>query len=131
MTSLEFPVTKIRSEDNARCNQQQLMKLPSNLLTNLAMAAGLSAAATAAPAERPAKPEPIPGPPTVCAEAPESIAMREAFKRADVNKDGKLTLEEFSNAYMEIVASQQAKAPEPPRPPIRNIPDNCPGCGLG
>ena len=108
------------------------MKLSSNTLKNIAISAGIAAAAAgSASAEGIEAVKPIR---TICKAAPikpESRTIKDFFTAADVNTDGKLSAEEFNNAYRAIVVQEKAKAAKVKHPTPRVHIDNCPGCGLG
>lgn len=111
------------------------MKLPTNTLKNLTISAGIATAlAGSASAKDIEAPKPVR---TICKAAPiksESKTIKEIFSTADINKDGKLSAEEFNKAYLAIVVQEKAKAAKAAKikhPKTRVHIDNCPGCGLG
>lgn len=111
------------------------MKLTINTLKNLTISAGIATALTGSVS---AKDIEAPKPARAIFKAapikPEGKTIKAFFTTADVNKDGKLSAEEFNNAYRAIVALEKAKAAKAAKvkhPVPRVHIDNCPGCGLG
>jgi len=115
------------------------MKLSPTLLTQIALTAGITAtsatplsiagiAAAKAAGDggcvRPAIEKKV--------RMPKQKSAAELFVKADINKDGKLSKEEFDIAFKAIVAQEKAKQVRKPQPihPI-GPGDGCPGCGLG
>lgn len=108
------------------------MKLKTATLSLLAGAASLSAVGADEKTARKPAPKLVPKP--TC-ELPIQIDHKALFKIADANKDGTVTLEEFSRAYRELEKKISAALPKPPAParpqlPVRGL-DPCPTCGLG
>ncbi len=111
------------------------MKLSPTLLTQIALTAGITATSAApisigsiAPGGKgcvvPAIEKKV--------SIPKQKSAAEFFVKADINKDGKLSKEEFDIAFKAIVAQEKAKQVKKPHiiHPI-GPGDGCPGCGLG
>lgn len=122
------------------------MKLSNRTLKNIAVSAGISAtiigsasAASIAPSKKGepgcvVPPIKIPVAPIPADRVVKKLGLKSAkdfFTIADVNKDGKLSAEEFNKAYLAIVAQEKAKAAQAKHPAPPMGPDGCPGCGLG
>ena len=116
------------------------MKLSPTLLTQIAITAGITAT-SATPlsiasiaAAKAAGDGGCVRPAIEKVKAPKQKTAAEFFAKADSNKDGKLSKEEFDIAFKAIVAQEKAKQIRKPHPmPVIPVGpgDGCPGCGLG